>query len=60
MSQQSLTKNNTHNIVVQHSCFACLTGSDASKRDCALRQMLADGVAEDGLRALLPSFKTAH
>jgi hypothetical protein len=41
-------------------CFACLTGADSSKRDCAIRRLLGEGLAKETIQTAIPSSKRAH
>lgn len=46
--------------VSAHRCIGCLRGSDAGKRDCAIRRLLAEGFAPEAIFTARTSSKTAH
>jgi hypothetical protein len=46
--------------IAGHSCARCLIGTDAAKRACALRRMLADGHSAPGIEAFRSAQHTSQ
>ncbi|KFI26779.1 hypothetical protein CDV50_01255 [Haematobacter massiliensis] len=60
MLANTLIEDGNISDIAQHRCFGCLTGGDAGKRACAIRQLFAEGIAAERLETLAASSKTAH